>query len=63
EADDALIRKADTPDEIERARNFDTLRKNYRVRREFMNTDVHAIGASESLRRKVKAMGFVMRNA
>jgi len=61
EADDALIRKADTPDEIERARNFDTLRKNYRVRREFMNTEVSAQNASEELRRKVKAMGFVTR--
>jgi len=63
EADDALIRKADARDEIERARNFDTLRKNYRTRREFKNTQVVAQNASEELRRKVKAMGFVMRNA
>jgi len=63
EADDALMRKADARDEIERARNFDTLRKNYRTRREFKNTQVVAQNASEELRRKVKAIGFVMRNA
>ena len=63
EADDALMRIADARDEIERARNFDTLRKNYRTRREFKNTQVVAQNASEELRRKVKAMGFVMRNA
>ena len=63
ETDDRLIRKAAVHSEIDRARNFDTLRKNYRVRREFMNTEVTAKNAGESLRRKVKALGFVMRNA
>ncbi len=62
EADDILIREAAVRDEIDRARNFDTLRKNYRVRREFSNTVVDIKNASESLRHKVKAMGFVMRN-
>ena len=58
EADDALIRKADARDEIERARNFDTLRKNYRTRREFMNTAVNLQNAPEELRRKIQALGF-----
>ena len=53
-----LIREAAVPDEIDRARNFDTLRKNYRTRREFKNTEVKLQNASDSLRRKVKAMGF-----
>ncbi|MCK4564887.1 MAG: 4-phosphoerythronate dehydrogenase [Verrucomicrobia bacterium] len=63
ETDDLLIREAAVHDEIDRARNFDALRKTYRVRREFMNTKVDAQNASDSLRRKIKAMGFVMRNA
>ncbi len=58
EIDDLLIREAAVHDEIDRARNFDTLRKNYRVRREFMNTAIHLQKASPSLRRKVEAMGF-----
>ena len=58
EIDDRLIREAAVADEIDRARNFDTLRKNYRVRREFMNTKVAVQNASDSLYRKVKAMGF-----
>ena len=61
ETDDRLIRDAAAGNEITRARNFDTLRKNYRVRREFMNTEVVLQNASDSLRRKVKALGFVMR--
>ncbi|RKX46043.1 MAG: 4-phosphoerythronate dehydrogenase, partial [Verrucomicrobia bacterium] len=58
ETDDRLIREAAVPDEIDRARNFDTLRKTYRVRREFSNTVVDLQNASESQHRKVKAMGF-----
>ena len=60
ETDDRLIREAAVSDEIDRARNFDVLRKNYRVRREFMNTEVTLQNVSDSLRRKVKAMGFVI---
>jgi erythronate-4-phosphate dehydrogenase len=63
ETDDRLIREATIHSEIERARNFDALRKNYRMRREFKNTEVNLQHASEVLRRKVKALGFVMRNA
>ena len=57
--DDHLIRAAAVPDEIDRARNFDTLRKNYRIRREFMNTEVNLHHAPKSLYRKVRAMGFL----
>jgi erythronate-4-phosphate dehydrogenase len=63
ETDDALIRQASTHDDIERARHFDALRKGYRIRREFMNTEVNLQHATDALRRKVKALGFVMRNA
>ena len=58
ETDDRLIREAAVPDEIDRARNFDALRKAYRIRREFKNTTVNAQNANDSLRRKIKAMGF-----
>ncbi len=61
--DDTLIHKAAVSDEIGRARNFDTLRKNYRTRREFMNTEVLLRNAGDSLRRKIKALGFGMRDA
>ena len=57
-ADDTLIREAAVSDEIDRARNFDGLRKNYRVRREFMNTEITLKNASDSLHHKIKAMGF-----
>jgi len=58
ETDDTLIRETAVPDEIDRARNFDALRKTYRVRREFGNTKVGVRNASDSLRRKIKALGF-----
>lgn len=59
ETDDQLIRNAAIQHcEIDRARNFDTLRKNYRVRREFMNTRLTLNQASEDLKRKCKALGF-----
>ena len=61
ETDDRFIREAGVPDEIDRARNFDALRKAYRTRREFKNTGVDAQNASDSLLRKIKAMGFVTR--
>lgn len=58
ETDDLLIREAAAPNEIDRARNFDALRRNYRTRREFMNTTVKASNASEELKRKIRALGF-----
>lgn len=63
EIDDTLIREATVHDEIDRARNFDALRKNYRIRREFKNTVVDLQNAHDSLRRKVKGMGFVISKA
>lgn len=59
EIDDRLIREAAIRNEIDRARNFDGLRKNYRVRREFMNTTVDAQNAAVELKRKIRALGFV----
>jgi erythronate-4-phosphate dehydrogenase len=58
EIDDRLIRQAAIHSEIDRARNFDSLRKNYRNRREFKNTEVRATNASPELTRKIKALGF-----
>ncbi|MHC4620963.1 MAG: 4-phosphoerythronate dehydrogenase, partial [Planctomycetota bacterium] len=42
----------------ERGQFFDSLRKNYRVRREFQNTEVMLKCASESLARKLAGIGF-----
>jgi erythronate-4-phosphate dehydrogenase len=58
ETDDTLIREAVAHCEIDRARNFDALRKNYRIRREFMNTTIHAQNASAALKKKLLALGF-----
>ena len=58
ETDNRLIHEAAVHCEIDRARKFDALRKNYRVRREFMNTTIHTQNASVSLMRKIKALGF-----
>ncbi len=58
ETDDRLVRETDCRNEIDRARGFDNLRKNYRMRREFKNTEVVLQHAGEALRKKVKAMGF-----
>ena len=62
ETDDRLIREAAIRNEIDRARNFDVLRKNYRMRREFMNTEVDAQNASRELKRKIHALGFVVKS-
>ncbi len=58
ETDDQLIREAAIQNEIDRAKNFDALRKHYRMRREFKNTEVRANNASDSLLKKIRAMGF-----
>jgi erythronate-4-phosphate dehydrogenase len=58
QTDDRFIRETAMGNEIDRARGFDTLRKNYRVRREFMNTRVHAASASGTLLNKIKSLGF-----
>ncbi len=62
EIDDRLIRTAAVHDEITRARNFDALRKQYRIRREFSNTEVVLQHAPNTLHRKIKAMGFMTRD-
>lgn len=62
ETDDRLIRDAAIHNEVDRARNFDALRKHYRTRREFMNTVVAAQNASQELKRKIAALGFATRN-
>jgi erythronate-4-phosphate dehydrogenase len=62
EEDDRLIREAAVHSEIDRARNFDALRKTYRVRREFNNTTVLAHHASQELKRKLRNLGFVVAN-
>lgn len=60
QTDDRLIREAAVHCDVDRARNFDALRKNYRTRREFMNTMVTARNAGEVLRRKIAGLGFLM---
>ncbi|MDF7807861.1 4-phosphoerythronate dehydrogenase [Pontiellaceae bacterium B12219] len=60
EEDDRLIREAAVHGEIDRARNFDALRKHYRMRREFNNTTLHLTGAGQELKRKLSCMGFVL---
>lgn len=58
EDDDRLIREAAVHCEVERARNFDALRKDYRIRREFHNTEVSLENAPHELKRKVSGLGF-----
>jgi len=58
ETDDRLIREAAARNDIDRARHFDSLRKNYRIRREFMNTTVTLKNAADTLKQKVEALGF-----
>ena len=58
ETDDQLIRAAAVPHELERACNFDALRKDYRIRREFMNTVVTLKNGHAHLYAKLKALGF-----
>ena len=60
EDDDRLIRDAAVRNEIERARNFDALRKNYRMRREFNNTTVQLSEATSELKRTFSNLGFTV---
>ncbi len=56
-ADDAALRKiVSAPDGI--GVNFDKLRNEYGIRREFFNTKLTLRGAGESLRQKFAALGF-----
>jgi erythronate-4-phosphate dehydrogenase len=58
ETDDLLIREAAATDEIDRAQKFDALRAGYRVRREFMNTQVLTQNCSDTVQQKIRALGF-----
>ncbi|HEY5621730.1 MAG TPA: 4-phosphoerythronate dehydrogenase [Pontiella sp.] len=61
--DDALIRDAAVHSECERARNFDSLRRNYRMRREFCNTELHLKDCCDTLKYKVRSLGFKLPDA
>ena len=47
------------PDDAQRARHFDRLRKDYPERREFPYTTVTVKGGGSTLRRKLAGLGFV----
>jgi len=57
-ADDAMLRKIRDLEPKNRPKYFDSLRKDYPVRREFPNTTVKVIGGSEGLLRKLQGIGF-----
>jgi erythronate-4-phosphate dehydrogenase len=58
ERDDEALRRTVGMTPEARGREFDRLRKEYPHRREFHNTRVTLIGASDALRAKVRALGF-----
>jgi erythronate-4-phosphate dehydrogenase len=58
EADDRNLRKLLRLPSAERPRHFDSLRKNYPVRREFPHTTIQLLGGPDSLRTKLTGLGF-----
>ncbi|RZO84817.1 MAG: 4-phosphoerythronate dehydrogenase [Kiritimatiellaceae bacterium] len=56
--DDTALRALQPLDEIERAQQFDLLRKTYPLRREFNATTVHLRNATEATEHKIHALGF-----
>ena len=60
EADDKRLREMLSKNENERGEFFDSLRKNYPVRREFYNTNLALANYSEHLKRKFEGLGFVI---
>jgi erythronate-4-phosphate dehydrogenase len=58
EEDDRDLRKLRDLPGAERPGHFDSLRKNYPVRREFPNTTVQLLGGPDSLRAKLAGLGF-----
>lgn len=58
ERDDSALRKGNTPDPQARAGNFDSIRKNYPVRREFRFTTVIIRNAAKRLIEKIISLGF-----
>ncbi|MCX7590208.1 MAG: 4-phosphoerythronate dehydrogenase [Kiritimatiellae bacterium] len=59
EADDHRLR---TPSSNNLAAHFDSLRRNYPIRREFRFTQVALANASPRLQRKIAALGFVVKS-
>lgn len=57
-ADDTALRKIALLPETERGPYFDSLRKNYPIRREFFNTEVKIKNAEERLLQKIRGLGF-----
>ena len=58
ENDDTALRKCNAEDVQARTRNFDTIRKNYPMRREFRFTTVHLRNASRELESTIRSLGF-----
>jgi len=58
EQDDRKFRESSSRDERTRIREFDELRKNYPVRREFRFTEVAQKNAAPELRDKIAGLGF-----
>jgi erythronate-4-phosphate dehydrogenase len=58
EADDARLRAGCHPEDPARGREFDRLRNDYPMRREFAGTAVELRRGGESLRRKLAGLGF-----
>lgn len=56
--DDARLRNAVTLNEVERFAEFDQLRRDYPVRREFSSVKIQLKGTSRSLQDVFKALGF-----
>lgn len=63
EADDRRLRQVLRLPAEERPAHFDSLRKNYPVRREFPHTTVRAKGASPALLAKLTGLGFRVESA
>ncbi|OGV63046.1 MAG: hypothetical protein A2498_13670 [Lentisphaerae bacterium RIFOXYC12_FULL_60_16] len=62
EADDARFRAIASLPTDQRKRQFDKLRSNYPMRREFRFTRIHLTGASKSLDQSLRALGFQRHN-
>ena len=56
--DDARLRRVLDKPEEKRGEYFDSLRKNYPVRREFQNTTVIVKDTNSTLAKKLKGIGF-----
>lgn len=59
-ADDVRLRRMLEESAKERGKYFDSLRKNYPVRREFQNTRIIVEDKNSSLARKLKGIGFLL---